>query len=145
VGFVTSSQCETSGGAFAVAAPPSRFAGKPRHRFITIAVAFKRRHSTGMKLFWTCFVVDSIVFAVLFYFFLVGRNDGSVNSFNIALWLTLIGIPALLLWGALHLKNIGRPRLATGLLALLGVPGFFVGGWMLLLIILYSMHPGAVH
>ena len=110
-----------------------------------IAVCPEQGHCAGMKLFWTCFVIDSIVFAALLYFFLLGRDDGSVNSFNIALWLALIGVPALLLWGALLLKKIGRSGLATGLLALLAVPGLFVGGWMLLLIILYSMNPGASH
>ena len=65
--------------------------------FVTIAVGFKPGHGVRMKLFWTCFVVDSIVFVVLLYFFLVGRDDGSVNSSNMALWLALIGIPVLVL------------------------------------------------
>jgi hypothetical protein len=35
--------------------------------------------------------------------------------------------------------------MATGLLAILAVPGLLLGGWMLLLIVLFSMSPGAVH
>ena len=98
-----------------------------------------------MKTFWTFFSVDTLVFLVLFYFFLAGLGDGTVSSFNIAIWLPLICISAAVLWGGLHLKMIGRPGAAKVLLALLAVPGFLLGGWMLLLVVLFAMNPGAHH
>lgn len=96
-----------------------------------------------MKIFWTFFGLDSIVFAVLFYFFLIGLADGSVSSFNMALWLPLMLVPPLVLWGGLRLKASGRPGAANGLLALVAVPGVLLGGWMLLLIAAFEMQPGA--
>ncbi len=94
-------------------------------------------------MFLTCFVVDALVLLVLSYFFLIGLDDGTVSSFNIALWLPLICIPAAVLGGGLHLKATGRPRAATGLVALLAAPGVLLGGWMLLLVVLFATHPGA--
>jgi len=74
------------------------------------------------------FGIVAAVFLVLSYFFLVGLEDGSVNSFNMALWLPLVGVPAAVLWGGLRLKATGRPGLAGGLLSLLAVPGLLVDG-----------------
>jgi hypothetical protein len=98
-----------------------------------------------MKLFWTCFGIDALVLAVLLFFFFMGLADGSVSSFNAALWITMLVVPSLVLWGGLQLRKSGRRRMATGLLAILAVPGLLLGGWMLLLIVLFSMSPGAVH
>jgi hypothetical protein len=70
-------------------------------------------------------------------------GDGTVSSFNAALWLLLIVVPAALLLGGLRLKALGRIGLANLLLALLAVPGLLAGGWMLLLIVLYATHPGS--
>jgi len=105
--------------------------------------ALEMRYVPRMKLFWTCFAVDSLVFLVLFYFFLIGLSDGTVSSFNIALWLPLVGVPGAVLWGGLRLKAVGRPGAAKGLLALLAVPGVLVGTWLLLIVVLFATHPGA--
>ena len=99
--------------------------------------------SCVMKTFWTLFGIGSAVFLVLLGFFLAGLGDRSVSSFNIAIWLPLVGVPAAVLWGGLRLKAAGRPGLAAALLALLAVPGLLVGGWVLLLLVLFEMHPGA--
>ena len=96
-----------------------------------------------MKTFWTLFGIDAAVFLALSYFFVVGLEDGSVNSFNMALWLPLVGVPAAVLCGGLRLKATGRLGLARGLLSLLAVPGLLVGGWMLLVLVLFATHPGA--
>lgn len=98
-----------------------------------------------MKTFWTFLSIDALVFLVLGYFFLAGLGDGTVSSFNIAIWLPLVGVPAAVLWGGLHLKAIGRLGAAKLLLALLAVPGLLLGGWMLLIVVLFATNPGAHH
>ena len=98
-----------------------------------------------MKLFWTLFGIDCLVFIVVLYFFMIGLGDGTVSSFNIAIWLPMVAIPAAILLGGLRLNAIGRRMTAKGLLALLALPGLLLGGWMLLLIILFETHPGAYH
>lgn len=98
-----------------------------------------------MKLFWTCFGVDGVIFAVLFYFFLIGLGDGTVSSFNIAIWLPLIAVPAAVLLGGMHLKRLGRLRVAKLLLGALAVPGALLGAAFLFVIIMFATHPGAHH
>ncbi len=96
-----------------------------------------------MKLFRLCLTIDALALLVLSYFFLVGLSDGSVSSFNIALWLPLVCVPAAVVWAGLHLKARGRRGAATAVLAVIAVPGLLIGGWMLLLVVLFATHPGA--
>ncbi|MES2713885.1 MAG: osmoprotectant transporter permease [Pseudomonadota bacterium] len=96
-----------------------------------------------MKLFWTFFAIDTLVFAVLFFFFLEGLSDGSVSSFNMGLWLLLIGVPASVLAGGLLLNAKGRTRAAKALLATMAVPGLLAGAYVLLIIVLFASSPGA--
>ena len=98
-----------------------------------------------MKLFWTAFVIDAFAAAIIWYFFLEGLGDRSVSSYNMALWLPMALIPAGVLWGGWRLKALGRPGLAKLLLWLLAAPAALLGGWMLLLLALYSMNPGSHH
>ena len=98
-----------------------------------------------MELFWTCFPIDALVFAVVFHFFLDGLGNGTVSSFNIGIWLALVGIPALVLGGGLYLKRIERVGIGTALLAIGALPGVLAGGWMLLMVVLFALNPGTVH
>ena len=86
-------------------------------------------------VFWLLFGIDALVALVVAYFFFVGLADGSVSSFNMTLWLALIGGVAGVLGGGWMLRAMGRPRAANGVLALLAVPGFLFGLFILLLII----------
>jgi hypothetical protein len=96
-----------------------------------------------MKVFWAGFLIDCVIFLVLAYFFLAGLSDGTVGTSNIALWLPMICIPAAILFAGLRLKLAGRTGTAKILLACLAVPGILVGGFLLLLIVLFEMNPGA--
>ena len=96
-----------------------------------------------MKLFWTLFAIDVAVFLTGAYFCLVGLEDGTVSSFNAGLWVALVGVPAAAPMAGMALRARRRPRLATLVLALVGVPGLLLGGWMLLLLVLFATHPGA--
>lgn len=43
------------------------------------------------------FSIDAVIALVLLYFFFVGLGDGSVSSFNILLWLGILGATAAIL------------------------------------------------
>jgi hypothetical protein len=89
-----------------------------------------------MKLFWTLFSLDAVVAAIMLFFFFAGLGDGSVDSFNIVLWLTILGILAAILGGGWLLKANGHPRLASVVLLILAIPGLLYGLFILSVIIL---------
>ena len=60
-------------------------------------------------LFWILWGFDAVVALGFVYFFFVGVADGSVSSFNITLWLGILGFFAALMGGTLWLKLIGHP------------------------------------
>ncbi len=86
--------------------------------------------------FWIVFAIDAAAAAVALYFFFVGLGDGSVSAFNIVLWLALLGGIAAILGGGLGLHASGRRGAAIGVLAILGIPAFLYGLFILLLVIL---------
>ena len=73
--------------------------------------------------FWILWGWDALIAAVILYFFLVGLADGSVSSFNMGLWLTIIAVLAVVMIGSLALRTAKRLALAVMLLLVLAVPG----------------------
>ena len=89
-----------------------------------------------MVFFRILYAIDSIIGAIALYFFDLGLSDGSVSSFNGALWAGILGsITAILIGGPL-LRSIGHKYLANTLLLVLALPGFLYGLFFLSLIIL---------
>jgi len=89
-----------------------------------------------VKLFWTLYGIDAVIALIALYFFVAGLSDGRVSSFNILLWLAILGGLAAILGGGLQLKSNGHQRLANGVLLILAVPGLLFGLFFLSLIIL---------
>jgi hypothetical protein len=85
--------------------------------------------------FWIPWTVDAIVAAVAVVFFLIGVADGSVSSFNIVLWIVLLGALAGFVGGSLWLRSKGHRRAAIALLWVLAAPGVLAGLLMVLLIV----------
>ncbi len=77
--------------------------------------------------FWIPWAVDAIIAVIFVCFFIIGLGDGSVSSFNMALWLTILGGLALVLFGSLKLRSAGQPGLALALVLSLAIPGILVG------------------
>ena len=75
-----------------------------------------------MKAFRLLWGIDAIVALVVLSFFFVGLADGSVSSFNVGLWLVILGGVGGVLLGGLGLRSAGRVRAATGLLLVLALP-----------------------
>ena len=81
------------------------------------------------------FAIDALAAAVILYFFAVGIADGSVSSFNIGLWLGILGALAVILGGGAALNAKGRRKAATALLLVLAIPAALYGLFFLLIIV----------
>jgi hypothetical protein len=88
-----------------------------------------------MIFFRILFGIDSVIAMVALYFFSVGLEDGSVSSFNMVLWMEILGSVAAVLIGGLVAKLRGYPRLANCVLLIMALPSVGFGLFMLLLII----------
>ena len=86
--------------------------------------------------FWFPWGIDAVIAAIVVFFFLWGLADGSVSSFNMGLWVVILGALAALVGGSLWLKSNGKLRAATVLAWVLAAPGLLVGLLFLLLIVL---------
>jgi len=85
--------------------------------------------------FWIPWAIDAIIAAVAVVFFFIGIADGSVSSYNIVLWMGLLGGLAALVGGSLRLRSKGHRRAAIALLWVLAAPGVFAGLLMILIIV----------
>ena len=87
---------------------------------------------------WTyrvTFALAAIVAAIALFFFVIGLGDGSVSSFNMGLWLTLLGVVAVVLVAGRRLQASGRPRTAVAVLGVLALPGLLYALFMLLVLV----------
>jgi hypothetical protein len=89
-----------------------------------------------MLFLYLLFGIDAAVALVALYFFVVGLGDGSVSSFNILLWLALLGGIGAVLGGGWVLNAMGRRGAAIGVLMILALPGFLFGLFILGVLIL---------
>lgn len=85
--------------------------------------------------FWFAWAIDALISAIALFFFFVGLADGSVSSFNIGIWITLLTALAVMLSGGLWLRAVGRPGLATMVLLVLAIPGVLYALFLLVAII----------
>ena len=88
-----------------------------------------------MKFFGILVAIDALIACIALYFFSIGLADGSVSSFNMTLWLGILGGIAAVIIGGLFFNAKGHRRLADVILLILALPGVLFGLFMLLLII----------
>lgn len=82
----------------------------------------------GIVFFRILWVTDVVVGIVAVIFFVIGIGDGSVSSFNIAVWLLLLAGLATIVFGSRALQRVGHRALATGLAAVPAIPAILGGG-----------------
>jgi hypothetical protein len=80
-----------------------------------------------MILFGILCGIDALIALVVLFFFTWGVSDGTVSSFNIVLWMGMLGGVAALFGGGIALRAAGQRALANILLTILaaratGVP-----------------------
>ena len=85
------------------------------------------------RIFW---IVDLAAAAVLLFFFAWGLSDGTISSFNIALWLAILGGTAAVLWGGRALRDRGNPVGGAFILAILAGPALLFAFFTLMLVVL---------
>lgn len=88
-----------------------------------------------MILFALFLAADLAALAVALYFFVIGLADGSVSSFNIVLWLALVGIAIGVPLGGWRLRTTGRRKMATALLSVVAVPAIAYALFVLLIVV----------
>jgi hypothetical protein len=88
------------------------------------------------EFFWIPWGIDAIVALIFIYFFFVGLADGSVDSFNISLWLMILLGLAGVLAGSFALRASARTGLATALVTVVAVPSILIG--LLFLALLFA-------
>ena len=81
--------------------------------------------------------VDGLIGAILLYFFIAGLEDGSVSSFNILLWLALLGGIAVIIGVGLALRAKGHAMAANMILLAPAIPGLFFALFLLMTILLH--------
>ena len=86
--------------------------------------------------FWLPWGIDVVVALIFGYFFFVGLGDGSVDSFNIVLWLVILFVSAAVVGGSLALRASGRMVLAVTLVTIVAVPSVLIG--LLFLALLFA-------
>ena len=80
--------------------------------------------------------IDVLAAATVVFFFIWGVSDGSVSSFNILLWLALLGGVGGIVGGGLWLNSRGQRRWATKLLLPLAIPTALIFLFFLSMIVL---------
>jgi hypothetical protein len=85
-------------------------------------------------LFRVLFALDLLIAGIVVFFFVWGLTDGSVSSFNMGLWMTILAGLAAVLGVGYALRSAGRTALANLVLLVLTVPGALYGLFILLVV-----------
>jgi len=88
-----------------------------------------------MRLYDIMLGVAGLTAVVVAWFFLEGLFDGSVSTFNIALWLGLLVMLGVVLSGSITLQGKGRTGAATAVAAVIAVPALLFAAFFGLLIL----------
>jgi hypothetical protein len=80
--------------------------------------------------------ISTLALLIALYFFAVGLSDGSVSSFNIAIWMALLGALGANVCGGWLLNTRGHRVAAVLALAVVAVPAILAGLFLLLILIL---------
>lgn len=80
-----------------------------------------------MTLFRVLWGIDVLAASIAVAFFFIGVADGSVSSFNILLWLALLGGVGVVVFGSRALERNGRRLPALALASVLAIPTLLFG------------------
>lgn len=87
------------------------------------------------RVFGALFVCAVLTWLTLAAFFVIGIGDGSITSFNLALWLALLSAGGLSVWAGHALQGRGRTTLALAALSVTAVPGLLAALFLLVVLV----------
>jgi hypothetical protein len=93
----------------------------------------------GYRTFWVLWGVAALTGLVIVAFFFIGLSDGSVSSFNMGLWMGILLILGITLFGSYRLRMAGSNAWAFALVLVVAVPGLLFG--FFLLVVIFSGTP----
>jgi len=88
-----------------------------------------------MIIFRIMWVITAIVSLVVIFFFFTGLADGTVNERNMILWIGILAICAIALLGGPWLRRHNYPTLGLVVTAIVAIPSFLFGMFMLIAIL----------
>ena len=88
-----------------------------------------------MIIFRILWVIAAIVSLIVFFFFITGLADGTVNERNMMLWIGILLICAVSLLGGPWLRHHQYPVLGLIVTAVVAVPSLLFGLFMLIAIL----------
>jgi hypothetical protein len=88
-----------------------------------------------MVIFKILWVIAAIVSLIVLFFFVTGLADGTVNERNMMLWMGILAICAIALWGGPWLRHQQYPVLGLVVTAVVAVPSLLFGLFMLIAIL----------
>jgi hypothetical protein len=91
-------------------------------------------------VFRVLWAIDALIALVFVYFFFVGLGDGSVSSFNGALWAGILFGLGAVLCGSYWLRAAGWTGAAMAIVLALAVPGILSGFLLLAVIFVHPSH-----
>ncbi len=75
-----------------------------------------------MKWFWPLWIFNAIMALIPVGFFFTGIGDGTVSGDNIVLWIGILAIVFLVLWGSHWLKAKNQVKVANVILVVATIP-----------------------
>ncbi|MFA5955795.1 hypothetical protein [Hyphomicrobium sp.] len=88
-----------------------------------------------MRIYIPLLAIDAIALLIALYFFVVGIGDGTVSSFNILLWLAVLGGLSAIILAGRYFRTRRRLLAANVVLAIVGVPAILAGLFVISLLI----------
>jgi hypothetical protein len=86
--------------------------------------------------FWIPWSIDAVVATILVGFFIIGIGDRSVSSFNIGLWILILGVALSVVAGSLALRSANHIKTAIAVASAMAIPGFLVGLFFLAILMI---------
>ena len=86
-------------------------------------------------LFWVLWAIAVLTALIIVAFFFIGLLDGSVSSFNIVLWLSILFIVGSTLLGSYRLRIAGFNRWAMVVVLIVAIPGLLCGLFFLVVLL----------
>lgn len=89
----------------------------------------------GSRAFAVVLACSVLTWLTLAAFFVIGIGDGSITSFNLALWLGLLCAGGLSIWAGRALRGRGKTALALAALSVSALPGLLAALFLLVVLV----------